>query len=108
MSKQGVHTRDASKHEASPRDLLRESPPPDPKDGLTQEQATRMAEDAAPRERQSSTPAGVIEGRSVPGSNKCGARYGRCFGTVEAGVCTRCGYVYKTNPAPLGGVNGRF
>ena len=93
-ARQGVHTRDPGKHERSPQDLLRESPPPDPKDGLTVEQATQIAEDAARRERQSANPAGVIDGPRVPGNNKCGARMGRCFGQVVKGICQSCGHRY--------------
>ncbi len=97
---QGVHTRDPGKGERSPNDLLRDSPPPDPKDGLTVEQATQIAEDAAQRERQSSLPAGVIPGRRVPGGDKCGAKYGRCFGQVVKGVCQSCGHRYPDLAGP--------
>ena len=99
-AKQGVHTRDPGKHERSPADLLRDSPPPDPKDGLTVEQATRVAEDAARRERQSSLPAGVIPGPCVPGGDKCGANFGRCFGQVLRGVCQSCGHRYPDLAGP--------
>jgi hypothetical protein len=106
-----VHVEDRGKHAPSPKDLLRESPPPDPKDGLTQDDATRIAEDAAQRERASSTPSGMppgtIAGARVPGNNKCGAKYGRCFGQVVNGVCESCGHDYRPPPARYG-ENGRF
>jgi hypothetical protein len=108
-NQQGVHTRDPSKHQKSPKDLLRESPPPDPKDGLTVPEVTSILEDASRVERRTdatarANPSGVIDGPRVPGGNKCGARYGRCFGQVVNGKCQSCGYVYG-QPSALGGVN---
>jgi hypothetical protein len=102
-----VHARDQGKHEPSPQDLLRESPPPDPTDGLTSKEALATLEDVTRYERAANMPTGVMNGTRVPGNNKCGARMGRCFGQVVNGVCQSCGHRYP-EANPIGGTNGRF
>lgn len=101
---QSVEAGDILHHERGPKDLLRQSPPPDAKTGLTPEETIAGLEDAS-REMRQVAP-GVFNHPRRNGFDKCGAKMGRCFGEVVNGVCRACGADYRKT-TPMGGVNGR-
>ena len=83
-----------------PRDPLGKSPP-DKRDNLTPDEAIAQIEDAR---RGEQVDRGVFNHARVSGRDKCGAKYGRCFGEIVDGKCSACGEDY-TRRTPIGGVN---